>query len=451
MTKWEDDIRKYHSGEMSPQEQHALEKRALNDPFLAEALEGSELISPTEFSEDIKDLSSKIENRSQKSKDDLRVAASAITSEGKTTNSASEPIVEIKTHSRWLWPLRIAASVALVALVYFAITPLFESEKQLALQTKAEEKPQEKDRLTDTLLNQPAEPTVMTESKVDVQRSKSGKAAESIKPVEELAAPSGVAVPALADRGEQEKEKISEDQVADVLAESQVVSEVKQPESKKEAAQVGRAKAVSPAFATNQKIVQGKVISAEDGTPLPGVNITIKGSTTGTVTDMQGNYQVISDTPDPTLVYSFIGMQTQEVQAKDQSELTVKLQSDVSQLSEVVVTGYSPMKDDANHEPIVKLAEPYGGRRAYDKYLKNSLHYPQQALDNQIKGRVTVQFTVRTDGSLDEFSVVKGLGYGCDEEVIRLVKEGPKWTPTTEDDVAVESEVRVRVKFALPN
>jgi TonB family protein len=436
---------------MSPQEQHALEKRALSDPFLAEALEGSGLIAAAEFSEDLKELASKIKNRTQESKDDdLRVAASALVSEERTINNPSEPIAENKTHSGWMWTLRIAASVALVALVYFAITPLFESEKQLALQNKAEEKSQEKDLNSDILIIKTVEPTVMTESKADVQRSKSGKAAESIKPAEELAPPSGAAVPAIADRGEQEKEKITEDQV-DEMAERKVVSEAKQPESKKEAAQVARAKSVSPAFSTNQKIVQGKVVSAEDGTPLPGVNVIVKGTTTGTVTDMQGNYQVITDSPDPTLVYSFIGMQTQEIKAKDQSGPTVKLQSDVSQLSEVVVTGYSPMKDDATHEPVVKLAEPFGGRRAYDKYLKDSLHYPQQALDNQIKGRVTVQFTVRTDGSLDEFSVLKGLGFGCDEEVIRLVKEGPKWSPTTEDDVPVESEVRVRVKFALPN
>lgn len=451
MTKWEDDIRRYHNGEMSPQEQHALEKRALSDPLLAEALEGSGLISPNEFSEDIKELASKIENRTVELKnEDMRVAASALASEERTINSPPKPIAENKAHNRWMWPLRIAATVALVALVYFAITPLFESEKQLALQTKAKEKSQEKDLNTDTLLNQPIEPTVMTESKAGDQRSKSGKAAESVKPVEELEPPSGAAVPALADRGEPDKAKVTEDEIADVMAESQIVTEAK-PESKKETAQAAGAKRSALSFSSDQKIIQGKVISAEDSTPLPGVNIIVKGTTAGTVTDMQGNYQLTSDSPNPTLVYSFIGMQTQEVKAKNQNDITVKLQSDVSQLSEVVVTGYSPMKDDANHEPVVKLAEPVGGRRAYDKYLKNSLHYPQQALDSQIKGRVTVQFTVRTDGSLDEFSVLKGLGYGCDEEVIRLVKEGPKWSPTTEDDVAVESEVRVRVKFALPD
>jgi TonB family protein len=131
--------------------------------------------------------------------------------------------------------------------------------------------------------------------------------------------------------------------------------------------------------------------------------------------------------------------------------LNVKLESDVAQLSEVVVTGYSPSGVDPNHEPIIKLAEPIGGRKAYDQYLKNSLRYPQEALARKIKGKVTIQFTVKTDGSLDDFSVLKGLGYGCDEEVVRLVQEGPKWQPTTEDNVVVESEVKVRMKFAPPN
>lgn len=449
MTKWEDDIRRYHSGEMSPQEQHALEKKALSDPFLAEALEGFGLVSPLEFSDDLKDLTSKIDKRTQE-RDDLQVAASTVkyaSEEGSMNPSESNN----KTHNQWIWPLRIAASIALIALVYFAITPLFENEKQLALQNTIEEK-QQIDSVPEASIKKSDELIAKTEAKTsEKSSSKPEKVTESIKPTEaDLVSPSGAAAPALADRGEQEKEKISEDQLADVIAESQNVAEAKQPESKKEAAQVARSKSIASGFTSDQTIIQGKVVSAEDGTPIPGVNIIVKGTTTGTVTDMQGNYQLTSNSRDLTLVYSFIGMQTQEVKAKDQSELTVKLKSDQSQLSEVVVTGYSPMKDDANHEPVVKLAEPVGGRRAYDKYLKNSLHYPQEALDNQIKGRVIVQFIVRTDGSLDEFSVLNGLGYGCDEEVIRLVKEGPEWSPTTEDDIPVESKVQVRVKFALP-
>ena len=194
-----------------------------------------------------------------------------------------------------------------------------------------------------------------------------------------------------------------------------------------------------------EQFIQGQVLSAEDGTPIPGVNIVVKGTTQGTVTDVNGNYQLPAVNADQKLTFSFIGYLTQEVPVIDQNKIDVKLGPDVSQLSEVVVTGAAPRSDD--RVPVIKLAEPAGGRKAYDKYLDNSMRYPVEALTNNIKGKVTIKFTVRTDGALDEFSVVKSIGHGCDEEVIRLVKEGPRWSPTTEDDIAVESEVLVKVRF----
>ena len=75
------------------------------------------------------------------------------------------------------------------------------------------------------------------------------------------------------------------------------------------------------------------------------------------------------------------------------------------------------------------------------------MRYPQQALQSKVKGKVTIEFTVASDGTLHDFSVMKSLGYGCDEEVTRLVKEGPKWSPSTEDNVAIESNVKVKMKF----
>ena len=176
--------------------------------------------------------------------------------------------------------------------------------------------------------------------------------------------------------------------------------------------------------------------------------MTVKGTTNGTVTDMQGNYSIPLESEKQRLVFSFIGLQTSEVLPTDQSTVNVKLLEDMSQLSEVVVTGQGFKSDrDENETPVIKLAEPLGGRKAYDKYLETNMRYPQQALQSKVKGKVTIAFTVGTDGTLHDFSVMKSLGYGCDEEVTRLVKEGPKWSPTTEDNIAIESSVRVRMKF----
>ncbi len=87
------------------------------------------------------------------------------------------------------------------------------------------------------------------------------------------------------------------------------------------------------------RTVDGRVTSADDGEGLPGVNVIIKGTTTGSVTDIEGNYKVNVTGSDAILVFSFVGLESQEVAVGDRSTIDVALRSDVSQLDEIVVTG----------------------------------------------------------------------------------------------------------------
>lgn len=87
-----------------------------------------------------------------------------------------------------------------------------------------------------------------------------------------------------------------------------------------------------------ERTITGKVASAEDGTPLPGVNVVVKGTTNGTVTDAEGNFSLSIPNSGASLVFSFIGLQTQEVLIGERSVVDVTLSLDVQQLSEVVVT-----------------------------------------------------------------------------------------------------------------
>ncbi len=89
--------------------------------------------------------------------------------------------------------------------------------------------------------------------------------------------------------------------------------------------------------------VSGKVTDPADNSPLPGVNITVKGTTTGTVTDGTGAYS-IAVPGNSTLVYSFIGYTTQEIPVNNRSTIDVALAGDVQALSEVVVIGYGEQK-----------------------------------------------------------------------------------------------------------
>ena len=92
------------------------------------------------------------------------------------------------------------------------------------------------------------------------------------------------------------------------------------------------------------RTVSGKVTSAEDGSSLPGVNVVVKGTTNGGVTDIDGNYKVIVPEDKSILVFTFIGLESSEVDIGNRNVVDVQMNSDVQQLSEVVVTGYSSVK-----------------------------------------------------------------------------------------------------------
>ena len=93
----------------------------------------------------------------------------------------------------------------------------------------------------------------------------------------------------------------------------------------------------------SQVAVTGTVTSSEDGEPLPGVNIVIKGTSTGTVTDFNGNYS-IETPPDAVLRFTFLGYVPQEVNVNNRTRIDVIMESDVTQLQEIIVVGYGTQK-----------------------------------------------------------------------------------------------------------
>jgi TonB-linked SusC/RagA family outer membrane protein len=116
-----------------------------------------------------------------------------------------------------------------------------------------------------------------------------------------------------------------------------------------------------------ERTVSGKVVSQDDGNPLPGVNVVVKGTTNGTVTDAEGNYRLTVPESAGTLVFSFIGLVTQEVEIGQRAVVDVNMVQDVMQLGEVVVTaagierekkalGYSVAQ--VSSEQIAQVSEP---------------------------------------------------------------------------------------------
>lgn len=93
-----------------------------------------------------------------------------------------------------------------------------------------------------------------------------------------------------------------------------------------------------------EKTITGTVTDQEDGSGLPGVNIVAKGTTVGTVTDIDGRYSLSVPDETQTLVFSSVGYQTREVNIEGRSTINLTLTSDVQALSEVVVVGYGTVK-----------------------------------------------------------------------------------------------------------
>ena len=105
-----------------------------------------------------------------------------------------------------------------------------------------------------------------------------------------------------------------------------------------------------------QRLVRGTVIGSDTGETLPGVNVGVKGTTIGTTSDIDGNYEVTLPADRSTLVFSFIGYRTQEQDVPPGAErLDVELQTDILNLDEVVVTGLASSVKRENLANAVRL------------------------------------------------------------------------------------------------
>ncbi|MCK9616271.1 MAG: energy transducer TonB [Lentimicrobiaceae bacterium] len=118
--------------------------------------------------------------------------------------------------------------------------------------------------------------------------------------------------------------------------------------------------------------------------------------------------------------------------------------------------------EETNKEEIIEQAPPAeiftvveespgfpGGDESRIKFLQQNITYPQVAKEAGIQGTVFVTFVVEVDGSVSDVRVLRGIGGGCDEEAIRVVKAMPKWTPGKQRGRPVRVQFNMPIKFIL--
>jgi TonB family protein len=122
-------------------------------------------------------------------------------------------------------------------------------------------------------------------------------------------------------------------------------------------------------------------------------------------------------------------------------------------LQHIIVAGYIPKEEDPDKlYNFVNIAKPPtypGGLEKFYEFLGKNIKYPSEAVDNEIQGNVHVSFTVEKDGALTDIKVERKLGFGIDDEAIRVVKLAKKWYPGIQNGKPVRVKYNIPVKFSL--
>ena len=185
-------------------------------------------------------------------------------------------------------------------------------------------------------------------------------------------------------------------------------------------------------------MIKGRVTD-EKGEPLIGASVTYKGTNIGTITNMNGEFSLVKKDDKKRLTAEYIGYDPVEIRVDTSRTMLIAMNENKQVLNEVVVVGYGAKKNKksttAGNVVTVKeqakkeiTPQPVIGKRSYQKYLKENLVRPTDDNCKDIKGEVVLSFFVNEEGKPQNITVIHGLCEFADKEAIRLVKEGPKWT-----------------------
>lgn len=203
--------------------------------------------------------------------------------------------------------------------------------------------------------------------------------------------------------------------------------------------------------------VEGWVVNQKDKLAIPGANILVEGLQRGTTTDADGRFEIEAPSYG-SLTASFNGFHTQTIELKgiaNQGITLVPVSEDISDPSQSATN--ADVKVQTLENPVggkvftVVEKQPMfpGGIRAMYDFLGDNIKYPSAAANANVTGRVFISFIVDASGTISDVTVLKGIGFGCDEEAVRVVSKFPKWTPGMQDEKPVSVKYNLPIMFEL--
>lgn len=437
-------LRRYVAGELPPPEEQAVEAHTLDCTLCADILAGLELQPAAAHDASVDALRQRLHTR-----------VAELTSE-----TAAEPTVV----PMWAWRPLAAAAVLLLSLsvVGWLAISRFNSSPDIAARPVTETTTREIEAPTTVRPTGPAvatapevatvlpaapasplrQPLVTNRPRRPVLVASTQVLAD--KPVELAGLEAGMGT-APADAAVDAAAPAAAMSATEAVESKQAIAAAPEPiAAKAKMARMASAAPAAPSASEATRTIQGRVTDAI-GVPLPGATVLVPGTQLGASTDADGEFQLNVPAATEQLTISSIGFkaQTRALRPTD-STLALALAPDSRQLSEVVVV----RREAPPMLPSIS-ATPAGGYGKLRQYLADSLDYPEKALTDRREGTVRVQFVVETNGKLSDFKVVKSVSPECDEEALRLLKEGPSWFPAVQNNRRVARKVVVGVPFKI--
>lgn len=374
----------YIRGLRKGKEAHRLEKESMQDPFLADAMDGY----------------NQVEGNHEQRIEKLRMQVSAHSAKKKNTYA-------------------ITWSIAACLVIGFGISSYFLFLKK---------------SMTDEVF--------IAEESVPAKLPEATTPATPTNP----ATPAAPVTPR-ADKKEMSASAVIEPMMEEALEQTAELQEVAATMDTSESASDKKMRMAKVVTIPNSNIIQGKVTD-EKGEPIIGASVAYKGTNIGTITNMDGEFSLVKKEGKKQLTAQFIGYDPVEIPVDTSQTMLIAMNENKQTLNEVVVVGYGTNKNKKSTTVVTAkeqadkdiTPQPVIGKRKYQKYLKENLVRPTDEKCAQVKGKVVLTFLVNKEGRPFYIKVKESLCESSDKEAIRLIQEGPDW-------IYGNKSVEITVKF----
>ena len=431
------DIRDYLDGKLSPAEMYAMEKAAIDDPLLSDAIEGMELSDQQNisFESDTEQLKKRLQERI-KQQEKNRILPFIL---------------------KW----RVAASVLLLAgagiLSYFFLIRKPDTDSNISLVPAAPaamdtisriSRPKIPRHITDTVsvaFNDKSIPNrslSKTERATDEKKkSKYEPVASRLSPVKVAPNPESFSVAAV------EPKELSTSIPVDKNKAASQPAPVAALQGKAAGVRIRGSASFNnqnPAAFKKQDKVSGNfylqgTVTDSNGIPISDATVMLMHTKEAVSTDVNGTFRLKTIFPDSSqdIVVNSVGYQPASVAINpaENKDKLIRLSPAGNSLADVVVVGYGARKREVSEDeeisatvqkkPITQKGEPVNGWPAYNTYINKNKKI--NSTDSLLKGVEIVSFLVNQKGELSSFKIEKSISPAHDTEVIRLIKEGPAW------------------------